>query len=79
VYTSGMNMYDRFFASPALRGAASTIDFFGALPSVADQILERSDAEALAADWRLVGLDLYRAMRSFDPFNPDQGALHGRK
>ncbi len=65
-----MSIYDQFSKSPVLRGAASTIDFFGALPSVTDQILGRSDAAAMAADWRAVGLDLHQTMRGFDPEGP---------
>ncbi len=66
-------MYERFLDSPVLRGAASAIDLFGALPSVTDQILGRSDAEAMAADWRAVGLDLYQAMRGFGPLGGSEG------
>ena len=60
--------YSRWFKLPPfLRGAASVFDLFGVLPSEADRILARSDAEALASDWRAVGMDLYHAMKNFDP------------
>lgn len=45
-----------------LLGIASILDFAGALrdPRV-DDILSRSDAEALASDWQAVGDDMRRA------------------
>jgi len=53
-----------FTLPPFLRGAASVFDIFGALPTEADRILARSDAEAVASDWRAVGLDLFHAISS---------------
>jgi hypothetical protein len=56
-----------FDLSPYLRGVISAFDLFGVLPTRREQILARSDAEALAGDWQAVGMDLYHAMKSFDP------------
>lgn len=60
-----------------IRGAASVLDLMPA-PRVAvfgRDILARSDAEALAADWRAVGDDLYRAMGQVrDEIEAEHGA-----
>ncbi len=56
-----------FSVPPFLEGAASVFDLFGVLPSEADRILARSDAEAIASDWRAVGLDLFHAISSHRP------------
>jgi hypothetical protein len=44
-----------------LRGVWSLLDFSGSLHR--REFLERSDAEALANDWKAVGDDLRRAMK----------------
>ena len=63
-----MSSHDRWFKLPPfLRGVASVFDLFGVLPTRRKQILARSNAEALAGDWQAVGMDLYHAMKNFDP------------
>ncbi len=61
-----------FDLPPFIQGALRAFDLFGALPSEMDEILARSDAEAIAGDWKAVGRDLERAMRGA-PSEPKAG------
>ena len=48
---------------PFLRGIASLIDFTGSdSREFTEHILNRSDAEAMRADWEAVGASLWRAI-----------------
>ncbi len=52
---------------PFLRGIAGLMDFTGSdTRDYARQILERSDADAMRADWEAVGARLWWAIREHD-------------
>lgn len=50
-----------------LRGIASLIDFTGSdSREFTEQLLARSNADAIRADWEIVGASLRRAMDGYD-------------
>ena len=50
-----------------LRGLASLMDFTGSESrEFTEQILARSDADAMRADWEAVGADLWLAIRQYE-------------
>lgn len=52
---------------PFLHGIARLIDFSGALNrQMFAQILERSDADSMRADWEAVGANLRQAMQAYE-------------
>ena len=52
---------------PFLRGIASLIDFTGSESrEFTEQILSRSDADAMRADWEAVGANLWRAIDEYE-------------
>ena len=52
---------------PFLRGIASLMDFTGSRRrKLEKQILERSDADAMRADWEAVGASLWRAIGEYE-------------
>ncbi|MCY3833062.1 MAG: hypothetical protein OXG85_08590 [Chloroflexi bacterium] len=52
---------------PILHGIARLIDFSGALNrQMFDQILERSDAESIRADWEAAGATLSQAIKAYE-------------
>lgn len=52
---------------PFLRGIASLMDFTGSRRrKLEKQILERSDAEAMRADWEAVGANLWWAIGKYE-------------
>ena len=56
-----------------IRAFASLIDFTSSdSQEFTEQILARSDAEAIRADWEIVGEGLRRAMNEFDSQRKDR-------
>ena len=56
-----------------LRGAATVLVLFpDTTADLRKRFLERTDAEALAGDWRAVGDDLRKAMGQWEAENPDR-------
>lgn len=56
------------FSSPSLlKGAARTIDMFGALDEYNYKVTEaEADAEALKRDWNIIGIDIANAIGEYD-------------
>ena len=66
---SGRKIANSFYLPkhPFLRGIASLMDFTGSQSrAFTEQILARSDADALRADWEAVGESLWWAIHEYE-------------
>ncbi len=67
--TDGRKIANSFYLPkhPFLRGIASLMDFTGELDrDIVDQLRNRSDADALRADWEAVGDYMRWAFKEYD-------------